>query len=583
MCQFQASSLGSMIFHARFTKSAKLIRRCALQSLAAKPALSCIFLPLTCPHAYNADMGLDFTLSDLTKFAKVITETQKKPEYVTRIRVDSWMNAITGMGGSADKNSYTFDIPDVSLPQDMLINLQRFNGLARRIACLRVDDALRNGWKLAIAQDADLGEKIEHQGQELGIQKALRQCLIHMRSLRGGAIFPIINGGKQSPEELASPLDPKTIKSVDGLAVYSAQQLHAIGYYNHPLSKHYATPSAYRVIPVGFLNATNDLNETVTYGSVLAANNQMGATSNALRTTGIFPEIHESRLLVASGPVVDPRHRLSLLGWGDSVFDQIIVELKDVGGAFGNVAQALHEFSTVLLGIPGLLQILASGREAEVLKRLQMDKLAQSVSNQRIYDTGDGTGKGGEAVERSNIPFTGIFDVLTLFMSKLAGAAGYSVTKLFGQSPKGLGNEGDSDRENDEDATKTFQTDEVEPLLRKFYGMLLTANGATPDDWEIKFNPLTNLSAAQEAVRRKTIAETDQINVNLGIYSPEEARVSRYVGDGFCAEIQTNDVAFRKHQEKQGQQRAEIVGQQKSSTPQSPIGQKEPKDADKDR
>ena len=55
--------------------------------------------------------------------------------------------------------------------------------------------------------------------------------------------------------------------------------------------------------------------------------------------------------------------------------------------------------------------------------------------------------------------------------------------------------------------------------------------GREPTNWQIEFNPLWQMTETENAIYRKTIAETDQIYISNGVLYPFEFAASRFFGD----------------------------------------------------
>ena len=76
----------------------------------------------------------------------------------------------------------------------------------------------------------------------------------------------------------------------------------------------------------------------------------------------------------------------------------------------------------------------------------------------------------------------------------------------------------------------------LKPVLEKLIFYIMKSeyssfNGVEPDNWSIQFTPLWQNTEEQEAVMRRTVAETDAIYIDRGVLDPTEVAVSRFGGD----------------------------------------------------
>ena len=130
-----------------------------------------------------------------------------------------------------------------------------------------------------------------------------------------------------------------------------------------------------------------------------------------------------------------------------------------------------------------------------------------------------------------NTPLSGVTDIVQMSLDLLTTASHQPDVKLFGKNPKGLGG-------SDAEAIRIYY-DYVLGLAEKIFKdnlekiikiLQINRYGKVNDEIGFKFNPLWEMSDKEIADLNKVKADTDAINVELGVISPEEVR-QRLAGD----------------------------------------------------
>jgi phage-related protein (TIGR01555 family) len=187
----------------------------------------------------------------------------------------------------------------------------------------------------------------------------------------------------------------------------------------------------------------------------------------------------------------------------------------------------LMDASQAVLKIQDFVKMLGENEISVFTNRMRIMEVARSL---RILPI-DAEREAFEYVERT---FTGVADLLDRAGKDLAGAAGLPQTVLFGMSPAGLNATGESDIRGWYDQIQAERTKKIQPLLESLvYYAAIVAGADAPETWGVKWNPLWQESAGEQAGRYKTVAETDQIYVNLGVVTEDEVAETRFSGDEF--------------------------------------------------
>jgi phage-related protein (TIGR01555 family) len=424
---------------------------------------------------------------------------RKKTEPTTHL--DSWQNIFTGLGyNGRDKTVATGFAANVRLTQRTLEDLYEHDGVSKRVVELPTTEMTRV-W-FTIKADTSFQKDIRRTGvigrlEEIGAKASIRD-MIRWAKVYGGSLgFMLVNDG-QSKEE---PLDETSIDSVDGIQVYDRFHVYVApsDLYTDPELPKYNTPQWYTVRP------------------------------------HTLPEfrVHESRTLRLDGLPVSMTTRIANQGWGDSVYQAAFKELKNLGAVMGATANIVEDFVQAVVALKGLTQKIAAGQEGVVVRRLQMLDLSRSILNATIIDAD------GETYTKHSSSVAGLPEIITGYWEALACVTQAPLTLLIGRSPAGLNSTGDSDFRNYYDHIAGEQEDDLQPILERLVRLNFLAKsgptkGIEPENWQIEFNPLWQMSEAEKATIYKTIAEADSANVSAGILDGDEIARGRYgVAGGF--------------------------------------------------
>lgn len=410
------------------------------------------------------------------------------------IRADGWMNILNGLGqrGRDKTTAIVFRACPVFTFCE-LDELYRADGLTKRVIDIIPAEMLRQGWEV----DGDPEGAILGKFEELDVNCKLN-ALIQWSRLYGGAICVM---GVADGRPLNEPVDVENIKSINWLQVFDRWQ-----------------------VMINFDFISQDMNDE-NYG------NPQWYQVTDYRTGAVFV-VHYSRVLRMDWGTLPPRDKYWNQGWGDSVLVSIYNELKNYGAAFANTSAIMQDFVNGILRIPGLSNSMGqSCDEADraLMKRLDFANLSKGVTNMMVLD-------GEEIYEKLSTNVAGISDLLDRFMLSVSSVTGIPITLLFGRAPAGLNATGDADIRNFYDLVKQLQETKLKPVLEKLIFYMFKAEygptgGVEPDNWGIQFTPLWQNTEEQEAIMRRTVAETDAIYIDRGVLDPTEVAISRFGGD----------------------------------------------------
>lgn len=407
-------------------------------------------------------------------------------------RSDGWMNILSGLGQPGrDKTASTTFRACPQFCVGELDELYRADGLTRRIIDIIAAEMMRQGFEI----DGDPEALIIGQLEQMNAYSKITQ-LIQWARLYGGAIILM---GIADGRPLNEPVNENSIQGVTWMQVFDRWQCQVMFEYMDTdfNSENYGYPLLYQI--------------------------------NDYRTGANFI-VHHSRVLRMDWCILPPRERNWNNGWGDSVVVSIYDELKNYGAAFANASAIMGDFVNGVLKMPGLSESLASNCNDQLIyRRLDMANLSKGVTNMMVLD-------GEESYEKLSTNVGGLSELIDRFMLSLSSVTAIPATLLFGRSPAGLNSTGDADIRNFYDMIKQYQELKLKPILEKLIFYIFKSKsgptqGVEPKNWAIQFAPLWQNTEEQEAIVRRTVAETDAIYIDRGVLDPNEVAISRFGGD----------------------------------------------------
>lgn len=400
---------------------------------------------------------------------------------------DSITNWLTSLGTSADKsmaNQYRFTFLDRS----QLDFAYRGDWVARKVVDIPPFDATRE-WRSWQAEAEDI-TAIEETEKRVNLRYKLRQALAYARLY--GAAALVIGDGSDDP---AKELNPRSV-SRDGL-----RYVHVMHRYNLSANQritnindpYFGEPESYRMASDGML-------------------------------------IHPSRVIRFIGAEV-PDDAISGDNWGgDPVLLAIDDAVKQVAAVSQSTSVLVQEATFDFIKIPGLSKNITT---AEYKQRLS-DRLFANVQARSVVRAIVGDAE--EEWQRIQTNFSGLPDLLKMYLLIVSGAADIPATRMLGQSPAGLSATGESDVRNYYDRISAEQNVLISPRLDRLDEVLIrSALGDRPPEVHYLWNSLWQMTPAEKATISKTKADTFKIDLDAGLIPLEvlrEARVNQLTEDG---------------------------------------------------
>lgn len=440
------------------------------------------------------------------------------------VRADGLVNAWSGHGTSRDPRTATQHITRPVMDLDG-IDLRRGNWIARRICEWLPSDCFSKGYTLKL-DDKKQAEDVMTVAEELGVSQKIVEAGAMERAAGGAALYPALEGAL---DDLSQPLDLKQprIVRVNAIHLLEPRELAPASWYGDINNPKFRMPETYRLQPL--------------------AQGRTGMRSQQL--------IHESRLVIFPGRRVSaepmPGQRW---GWGDNELTTVDEALKDFGISWGSAATILKNFSQRIFKWKGLADILKDGGEEEIKKRAETMDMVMNAIRAVPIDADDD-------VVQVTASVGGLADLLIELAQFVCAAADMTMTRLFGRAAGGLNATGEGDQQIDHDKITSAQKHKYTAPVEHILGLIMMSTdgplrGKMPTKpWSIEWLPLKNQSAKEIAETRKLDAEADQIRIDSGVITADDAAESRFKGDTYGTDIVV-DWKRREEQKKIDEERA---------------------------
>lgn len=406
-------------------------------------------------------------------------------------RADGWANLLTGIGiAGRDKTAHTTYIADARLEYYDLTQMYRGDGIARRIIDLPVHDMYREWFTI----EGDTDGIIDKYLRKLNAKKSLKRAQ-RFGYLYGGALAILgINDGGRYWE----PVNESRIKGIEHIHVFDRWRvtLNTADLYIDPDLDKYGKPEYYNIVPI--------------YGAPF--------------------RVHESRVLRFEGVDVADQMRIQNQGWGDSVLQSAYNRLRGLGESYLNIENILDEFIMGILTIDNLQELIASGKEALIQKRLSQIDLSKHIINSVLVDK-------EETYTRISATTTGLKEMMDVLVEGVSATEGIPVCLLMGRSVGGLGAEDASLVRLYYDKIAAQQEEDMLPQLEQLIRYInIAQNNVLGTGWQVKFNPLWQATEKDAVATRLAQAQADQIYLQNGVLLPEEIALSRFGGTHYSGD-----------------------------------------------
>jgi phage-related protein (TIGR01555 family) len=429
------------------------------------------------------------------------------PEEVRQdtLRYDSSVaNPYTRLGTWADKgaagrpNTAAFPLTD----EELLI-LHALNGIARRIVELPAYRATRKGWSVP---DIPASED-----KRLDTWAVCRRAIAMARLWGGAAVLMVTEDDiprgrfRRDPEGwLQQPLDLRRVGALKTLQVFDAFEAEPWEYDEDVFSPTFRQPRIWRIYSQRW-----------------------------------FGLVHASRIAWFRGNERPPSQAREAAWARNRMPDDGVLQvgwdaLRRLTETMNAGSVLAAEFKEAILKLGGLASKSASDQADAVDRRLEI--IAEGRDLLGLTVIGD-----GDAYESRIHNPAGFTQLTEPMMRMVAADYGWPQSLLFGDGPGGLATDDRGGRDQERQIYSDCQESNRPPIMRLYEVQYAAQDGPTggraPDEWDITFAPLDEPDEKTVAEVRRTVAETDEINIRSGIYGPEVPARQRYGRDGFQIDL----------------------------------------------
>lgn len=250
--------------------------------------------------------------------------------------------------------------------------------------------------------------------------------------------------------------------------------------------------------------------------------------------------VHKTRVLPLKGLEAPSFIRPRLRGWGVSVVEALVRSINQYLKATDLGFEVLDEFKLDIYKIKNLVNTLLSPTGTNKVKeRIQLTNWQKNYQNAIVMDSEDD-------FDHKQLSFSGLAETMEGIRRQVAADMRMPISKLFGTSENGGMNNTD---QNDMENYNSMVEGEVRNKIKYHLITMLELKcqklfGYIPDDLEIEFKPLRELSAVdQETVKREKYARLSQAKAANEI-TTLEFRDACNKGNLFDIQLDTTDDAI---------------------------------------
>lgn len=403
-------------------------------------------------------------------------ETAAPATYKRTMATDSLENLIANIGTGTDRVSQSRFVPDVFFSNDELAAMY-MGWLGRRIVDLVPDEALKRGWTIVCPSWTPdkldvLNAYVNH---VLELPKKLNEALKSSRIFGGSIIFGIMDSRFGAFSNPVPDYLPKN--SLLGIQMYDAWQCYPCRLnFSNPLAKNYRNPESYTIGASGMQvhnfvrNTEGNLQEEFIQGTV----------------------VDWTRVQRFDGLSLPWYVRQRNLYWGQSILACAYEAVRNAKGVDASIASLLFRASVPVLKVEDLAGIISDPEaKSAFLERVSLMNYGMSNNNMAIIDSSETL----ESFEPSAI--SNLDSILERYYILCSTATGIPVTKLIGESARGLNATGDGDLNNYYDMLEDYQSTVCKPALMQMYKKWIVPSlfdELIPKDFEIQFPALERVS-----------------------------------------------------------------------------------------
>ena len=427
-------------------------------------------------------------------------------KYKKTLATDSLQNLIANIGTGTDRVSKSKFVPDNFFSNDELAGMY-MGWLGRRIVDLVPDEALKKGWTVVCPSWTP--DKIDildtYIQNRLNLPEKLNQALKGSRIFGGAILLAIVDSRYGSFSNEIPDFLPKN--SLLGMQMYDAWQCYpSLVNFTNPLKKNYRYPESYTIGASGMFVHT------------YSQNAQGEAKDDFIQGT----LVNWTRVERFEGSWLPWYARQRNLYWGQSILSSSYEAVRNAKGVDASIASLLFRASVPVLKVEDLAGIIADPEAREAfLERVNLLNYGMSNNNMAIIDANEQL----ESFEPGAI--SNLDAILERYYILVSTATGIPVTKLIGESARGLNATGEGDLNNYYDMLEDYQKQTIKPALMELYKKWIVPSlfdELIPKDFDIQFPPLERVSPKEKQQQDSEFVNMLTQCVDAGLIDKKVAR-----------------------------------------------------------
>ena len=436
-----------------------------------------------------------------------ITSKMSKDEALA----DTMANVITKLGTSKAKTPYSKFYAPSLLSFSELTNIYMASGFGKRIVDVYAKAMTREWITIEEDKKGDITDYLDKLNAENRFTS-----LIKWSRLYGGALMVVFADDGQT---LIDPLKLDSIRTIEKLKVYDPTQIivEAGDYYSDPLNSNFDQVALYTINPVNNASVVNAF------------------------------KVHESRVIRIDGDELPASLLKDNEGWNSSIFNSIQDELTNFTQSHAYSSEMIHDFVLGVLNIEDLSSLMSvEGGDQAVLRRLDIMAQFRSVVNMVLLG-------GTESYTKQASSVSGLPELIDRFAEALSAVCGIPLSILFDKWDGGLGDTGSSQMRAWYDQVASEQKTILNSPISQLINIIKHAkdSGANKNqDYRFIFNPLWQRDISTTIADRNVQTQSDDINIQNGVLTPEEVRASRFGAAKYDIETtldpRSSDIPFSK-------------------------------------
>jgi phage-related protein (TIGR01555 family) len=379
--------------------------------------------------------------------------------------LDAFSNpgARTGYGEMNLLNTTEYPLTRLTQNWSLLTSLYRCSWIVQRICSVLPEDAMTDLWIEYPKIDNDKKTALDFCLRKTRVRRKIIEAIKWARLYGGSAAIIMVEGQE---ENMAEPLKIDDIMpgSFRGLfvvdrwsGIYPSGEL-----VSNPRSMDYGLPLYYEV------------------------RDELGAVKY---------RVHHSRVIRFIGCEMPYYEAIAEQQWGTSVIESVYDNLIAHDNVVQNVANLTFKACLSVYEIENLDQKFASSSSAiqrQFYAMIQAQSILESNLGIRLINKGD-------TINQLQYSFSGLPEVMDMFMLEMAGASSIPATRLFGRAPAGMNSTGESDEKFYRSTLEQQRSSHIIPALEKLCPIICkSAIGAVPVGSEFKLPPLQEINPQEK-------------------------------------------------------------------------------------